>query len=158
MKQKNNEAEVREAIRLVWRNFPDGETTFSPCECGRDMGRGSGPCLLCARERLSKAVGDANQAEAYVSAVMSIRMLEQKMIDGIKPTDPLSRVKFTPLTKEQRQQLKEDDEAIFGKVKRIHELAVKKATHQASKEEEKELKSLTTPSLKQRLGSMFRLP
>ena len=64
-----------EARRLVWRNLPNGPTTFSQCACGRGRGRGGGPCLKCAEEALAKLVGN-EVAAAYVATARRVRDLE----------------------------------------------------------------------------------
>ena len=66
-----------EARRLVWRNLPNGPTTFSQCACGRGRGRGGGPCLKCAEEALAKVVGNV-EAAAYVAAVRLVRDMESE--------------------------------------------------------------------------------
>ena len=67
--------QLLEARRLVWRNLPNGPTTFSQCACGRGRGRGGGPCLKCAEEALAKLVGN-DDAAAYVATVRRVRDLE----------------------------------------------------------------------------------
>jgi hypothetical protein len=70
------EDQLRQARHLIWRNLPDGVTTFSPCSCGRGAGRGGGPCLACAEEGLAGLIGKT-AAKKYVAAVSSIRELEK---------------------------------------------------------------------------------
>ena len=67
--------QLRDARYHVWRNLPNGPTTFSQCACGRGRGRGGGPCLNCAEEALAKVVGNV-EAAAYVAAVRHVRDLE----------------------------------------------------------------------------------
>ena len=67
--------QLLEARHAVWRNLPNGPTTFSQCACGRGRGRGGGPCLKCAEEALAKLVGEV-EAAAYVAAVRRVRDLE----------------------------------------------------------------------------------
>lgn len=81
IKAREREAKIRDAIHLVWRNLPEAPVTFGPCSrrCGRGKGgRGSGPCLDCARDDLAKLVG-LEKAEEYVSTVHKIRQLEEDM-------------------------------------------------------------------------------
>jgi hypothetical protein len=67
-----------EAIYLVWRNFPSGASTFGPCDCGRGAGRGSGPCLKCAQEKLSNIVGEI-KAHRFVQHVKELRAMEEDL-------------------------------------------------------------------------------
>lgn len=69
--------QLLEARRLVWRNLPNGPTTFSQCACGRGRGRGGGPCLKCAEEALAKLVGD-EVAAAYVATARRVRDMESE--------------------------------------------------------------------------------
>lgn len=64
-----------DARSKIWRNLPNGPTTFSRCECDRGNGRGGGPCIKCAEEALAKLVGDT-EAAAYVATVRRVRDLE----------------------------------------------------------------------------------
>jgi len=77
----DNEAEIRQAIHLIWRNLPGFPTTFGPCsrKCGAGSGRGGGPCLECAKKDLGKLVG-ADVAEQYVQSVRAVRDIESKML------------------------------------------------------------------------------
>jgi hypothetical protein len=77
-----NEAKIREAISLIWRNLPGSSVTFARCSrgCGRGKGgRGGGPCIDCARDDLAKLVGE-DKADEYVAAVREVRQLEREMI------------------------------------------------------------------------------
>jgi hypothetical protein len=84
----SNEQKIRNAIRLIWRNLPEGDgSTFGPCSRGCDSkrgARGSGPCLSCAQKDLAKACGSDDLAHEYVMAVGQIRMLEKEMIEHAK--------------------------------------------------------------------------
>jgi hypothetical protein len=77
-----NETEIREAIRLIWRNLPDSASTFSPCErgCGQ-AGRGGGPCLNCAQQDLA-ALTNSLIASQYVATALNLRRLEREMVGG----------------------------------------------------------------------------
>lgn len=78
------EDKIRAAIRLVWRNLPDGTSTSGPCANGcKQGGRGSGPCLQCAEAALAKLAGRA-KAKAYVMAVKEIRRLEFEMMECVE--------------------------------------------------------------------------
>ena len=67
--------QLLDARHAVWRNLPNGPTTFSQCACGRGRGRGGGPCLKCAEEALAKLVGN-EVAAAYVATARRVRDLE----------------------------------------------------------------------------------
>jgi len=75
------ESQIREAIRLIWRNCPDGICTFNPCPNGcQKLGRGTGPCLECAESQLAKLTS-RDMAKRYVMAVKEIRRIEGEMIE-----------------------------------------------------------------------------
>lgn len=79
---REREPAIRDALRLVWRNLPDGVSTFGPCErkCGSGVGgRGSGPCLRCIIDDLAALVGK-ELADRYVDAVRTTRDLERDML------------------------------------------------------------------------------
>jgi hypothetical protein len=80
MKPNRNEA-IRQAVSLIWYNLPQGITTFGNCGrgCG-GSGRGSGPCLACAVDDLSKVIG-RQKAEDYADMVRRIREAEGDMIE-----------------------------------------------------------------------------
>ena len=82
MKPTRQEA-IRQAVSLIWYNLPKGITTFGPCcrgnGCG-GSGRGSGPCIACAVDDLSKLIG-RQKAEDYVYFVRRIREAEEEMIE-----------------------------------------------------------------------------
>ena len=71
---------IRDAVSLIWYNLPQGVTTFGPCcrGCG-GSGRGSGPCLACAVDDLSKVIG-RQKAEDYAELVKRIREAEEEMM------------------------------------------------------------------------------
>ena len=73
------ESRLAEAQRLIWRNLPGHPTTFGPCSrgCG-GHGRGSGPCLECAKKDLAELVGP-DKALRYVLAVREVRDCEAEM-------------------------------------------------------------------------------
>ena len=75
-----NEPEIREAIRLIWRNLPEFASTFSACarECGQSA-RGGGVCLNCAQADLAKLTNDLI-ASQYVATVLNLRRLESEML------------------------------------------------------------------------------
>ena len=79
---KYTEYDLRQAIHLVWRNLPGIPTTFNPCDCGRGSARGSGPCLVCAEEKLTAIVGPG-KAHHYVGTVRMIRLLEDDMMKDL---------------------------------------------------------------------------
>ena len=72
---------IRQAVSLIWYNLPQGITTFGHCGrgCG-GSGRGSGPCLACAVDDLSKVIG-RQKAEDYAELVRRIREAEEEMIE-----------------------------------------------------------------------------
>lgn len=84
------EEQIRAAIQLIWRNLPDHPSTFADCGrgCGRASGRGGGPCLICAENDLSKAIGDADVAAAYVVACRDLRWTEEWMIEQADTKPP----------------------------------------------------------------------
>ena len=69
--------QLLDARRIVWRNLPNGPSTFSQCACGRGRGRGGGPCLKCAEEALAKLVG-GEVAAAYVATARRVRDMESE--------------------------------------------------------------------------------
>ncbi len=80
MKIKSTEYEIRSAIHLIWRNMPDGCTTFGPCPNGCKLGgRGSGPCIECAESQLAK-ITNRDMAKRYVMAVKEVRRIEAEML------------------------------------------------------------------------------
>lgn len=44
-------------FQSLMRQYPLWPSTFSTCECGRELARGAGKCPLCITEELSKLVG-----------------------------------------------------------------------------------------------------
>jgi len=75
------ESQIREAISLIWRNLPDGCSTFGPCPNGcKKLGRGTGPCLECAESELAKLTS-RDIAKRYVMAVKEARRIEGEMMD-----------------------------------------------------------------------------
>jgi hypothetical protein len=70
---------LRKAQTLIWRNLPGFPSTFGPCArgCGC-LGRGSGPCIDCAKDDLAALVG-GEMAAKYVDAIRGIRELENAM-------------------------------------------------------------------------------
>ena len=82
-----DEAKLREAQHIIWRNLPGFPTTFGPCarNCGRGLGgRGGGPCICCAQDDITAMVGE-ELAGKYVSAVRGIRDLEDAMLNYQTP-------------------------------------------------------------------------
>ena len=76
-----NEPEIREAIRLIWRNLPEAVSTFSACARGCGQGaRGGGVCLKCAQADLAKLTNDL-LAQHYVATVLNLRRLESEMLN-----------------------------------------------------------------------------
>lgn len=73
------EIKIREAMHLIWRNMPDGSVSFSPCKCGRRLGRAGDLCILCAEEELARLT-DTHMAQRYVAAVHTIEDLERMMM------------------------------------------------------------------------------
>ena len=82
--KSENEMNHGEAIRIarynIWRNLPSGVTTWSLCVCQRQSGRGGGPCLKCAEEKLA-ALTTPQLAADYVLAVRRVRELEENQND-----------------------------------------------------------------------------
>jgi hypothetical protein len=79
----STEYEIRNAFRSIWRNMPDGPTTFSTCSnrCSSGyLGRGGGICLQCAIDELAKIAGKGPAYE-YADSVRNIRNLERKILE-----------------------------------------------------------------------------
>ena len=45
-------------FQSLMRQYPLWPSTFSICECGRELARGAGKCSLCIKEELANLVGD----------------------------------------------------------------------------------------------------
>lgn len=80
----SKEYEIREACSMIWRNMPQGVTTFGECsrKCGSGQGgRGSGPCIKCAIDDLTALVG-RKTALKYFGLVKTLRHTELKMVEN----------------------------------------------------------------------------
>ena len=67
----------------LWRNYPQGVSTFGPCsrKCGpKSSARGAGVCAACLEKDLAALVGEVN-AGSYHFCVRAIRRMEREFED-----------------------------------------------------------------------------
>jgi hypothetical protein len=78
----NKEYEIRQAVNLVWRNLPNGVSTFGNCSTDgcEGSGRGSGKCIGCAEKQLADLTS-GGFAGSYVEAVLTVRKIESDMVE-----------------------------------------------------------------------------
>lgn len=48
--------EIEQLINGLYRNYPTWPSTFSVCECKRNLGRGGGKCADCIEDDLAQLI------------------------------------------------------------------------------------------------------
>ena len=78
------EHEVRKAIHSLWREYPDGQSTFSQCSNGCDgqYARGGGECADCKERKLAELVGP-DRALRVRQAIKEYRYAAQSAVDSV---------------------------------------------------------------------------
>lgn len=62
------------------RQYPTWPSTFSTCECKRNMARGTGPCAQCLEEKLAGLIGKPLAWEIHQS-IAQFATLKREALD-----------------------------------------------------------------------------
>lgn len=63
------------------RQYPLWPSTFSTCDCGKNLGRGGGRCADCIEEELAKLIGKPLAWEIH-STIKELTRLKSEAILG----------------------------------------------------------------------------
>lgn len=73
--------EISQLVYQLERQHPLMPSTFSTCECKREMARGGGSCSLCIEEQLAEKVGRGMAWELH-NSFKQYQRLKHEIIYG----------------------------------------------------------------------------
>jgi len=71
---------IYDVMRSIWRNHPQGVSTFSECECGRKARRGGEPCLECLSEKLQAGGVSELEYDHLCNLIRDCRLVEKQVV------------------------------------------------------------------------------
>lgn len=72
---------VEVLIHDMIRQYPVYPSTFSRCDCKRDMARGGGPCPSCLEEELAEIIGE-DLADQMHQAIKTFATVKREALDA----------------------------------------------------------------------------